>query len=78
MSHQELSKVQERHQLLEKRYQDLFNRTATLLKMSRRLKRSQKDLERSLTFMRAELNVKALYKFSEPKVKLVGSKEQSD
>jgi hypothetical protein len=46
--------IEEKYEILDKKFNELFARTANLIKIENRNKRSKKDLERSIKFLRAE------------------------
>ena len=46
--------IEEKYDILDKKFNELFSRTANLIKIENRNKRSKKDLERSIKFLRAE------------------------
>ena len=54
--------MQLKYTSLQKKYDDLFSRTAILLKASRKFDQSKQDLERSVHFLRAELSIKGALK----------------
>ena len=52
--------VDQKYELLNKRYNELFQRTANLMRAKAKNDSSKHDLERTVKFMRADLNTKAL------------------
>lgn len=46
--------IEEKYEILDKKFNDLFARTANLIKLDTKNKRSKKDLERSIKFLRAQ------------------------
>lgn len=46
--------IEEKYEILDKKFNELFARTANLIKLESKNKRSKKDLERSIKFLRAQ------------------------
>lgn len=46
--------IEEKYEILDKKFNELFARTANLIRLDAKNKRSKKDLERSVKFLRAE------------------------
>ena len=46
--------IEEKFEILDKKFNELFARTANLIKIDSKNKRSKKDLERSIKFLRAQ------------------------
>ena len=46
--------IEEKYEILDKKFNELFARTANLIKIESKNKRSKKDLERSIKFLRAQ------------------------
>jgi hypothetical protein len=54
--------IEQKYQVLNKRYIELFTRTTTLVKEQNKIKRSETDLERTIHFLRAELSMKGIFR----------------
>ena len=46
--------IEEKYEILDKKFNELFARTANLIKLESKNKRSKKDLERSIKFLRTQ------------------------
>lgn len=54
--------IEEQYEALNRKYEELFSRTANLMKVQEKHQKSRQDLERTVTFMRAELSTKGALK----------------
>ena len=53
--------LEQKMNLLQQRYEELFTRTSLLMKLDKKNKRSKTDLERSIKFMRAHITTKGMF-----------------
>ena len=73
--------TEQKYTSLDKKYKELFARTAAVVKEQRKVEKSKRDLERTVQFLRAELSMKGIFKsleFQNGRVQMIGSNQPVD